>query len=312
MPLDDDVQMLINMLSAPGAPSLTSLSVEEARANMRNLTSLRTSVEELPRVENRNLPGPHGDIPVRLFAASTESGLPILVYFHGGGWVLGDLDTHDGTCRTLAKLIGGIVISVDYRLAPEHKFPVPLDDCYAAATWAVDNAASIGGDPRRVAVGGDSAGGNLTACVALKARDEGKPRLVHQLLVYPVTDARFDTASYRDNAEGYFLSRADMQWFWNHYLGKPEDATNPYAAPLRSTDFRGLPSATIITAEYDPLRDEGESYGKRLKEAGVPVDVKRYDGVIHGFFSMGDILAKGKVAMQHAADALRKAFGQRG
>jgi len=311
MPLDDDVQMLINMLAAPGAPSLTSLSVDEARANMRNLTSLRTSIEELPRVENRNLPGPHGDIPVRIFAPSTEPGLPILVYFHGGGWVLGDLDTHDGTCRTLAKLIDGIVISVDYRLAPEHKFPVPFDDCYAAASWAVENAASIGGDPRRVAVGGDSAGGNLAAAVALKARDEGKPRLVHQLLVYPVTDARFDTTSYRDNAEGYFLSRADMQWFWNHYLGKPEDAANPYAAPLRSTDLRGLPSATVITAEYDPLRDEGESYGKRLKEAGVPVDVKRYDGVIHGFFSMGDVLAKGKVAMQHAAGALRKAFGQR-
>ena len=310
MPLDDDVQMLINMLAAPGAPSLTSLSVEDARANMRNLTSLRTSVEDLPRIENLKIPGPHGDIPARLFAPGTAPGLPILVYFHGGGWVLGDLDTHDGTCRSLAKLIDGIVISVDYRLAPEHKFPVALDDCYAAALWAVENAASIGGDPRRVAVGGDSAGGNLSACVALKSRDEGKPRLVHQLLVYPVTDARLDTASYRDNAEGYFLSRADMEWFWNHYLDKPEDGANPYASPLRSTDLRGLPSATIITAEFDPLRDEGESYGKKLKDAGVPVEVKRYDGVIHGFFSMGDVLAKGKVAMQHAADALKKAFGQ--
>jgi len=310
MPLDDDVQMLINMLAAPGAPSLTSLSVEDARANMKNLTSLRTSVEEVARVENLQVPGPHGDIPVRLFAASTDPGLPILVYYHGGGWVLGDLDTHDGTCRSLAKLIDGIVISVDYRLAPENKFPVALDDCYAAASWAVENAAKLGGDPRRVAVGGDSAGGNLSACVALKSRDEGKPRLVHQLLVYPVTDARFDTASYRDNAEGYFLSRSDMQWFWNHYLGSAEDGANPYASPLRSTDLRGLPSATIITAEFDPLRDEGESYGKKLKDAGVPVEVKRYDGVIHGFFSMGDILAKGKVAMQHAADALKKAFGQ--
>jgi len=310
MPLDDDVQMLINMLAAPGAPALTSLSVEEARANMRNLTSLRTTVEELPRVENLTIPGPHGDIPARLFAASTEVGLPILVYFHGGGWVLGDLDTHDGTCRSIAKLIDGIVVSVDYRLAPEHKFPTALDDSYAAALWVGENAARIGGDPRRVAVGGDSAGGNLSACVALKARDEGKPRLVHQLLVYPVTDARFDTVSYRDNAEGYFLSRTDMEWFWGHYLDKPEDGANPYASPLRSTDLRGLPSATIITAEFDPLRDEGEAYGKKLKDAGVPVEVKRYDGVIHGFFSMGDILAKGKVAMQHAADALKKAFGQ--
>jgi acetyl esterase len=302
--------MLINMLAAPGAPSLTSLSVEEARANMRSLTALRTTVEELPRIEDLKIPGPHGDIPARLFAPGAGPGLPVLVYFHGGGWVLGDLDTHDGTCRTLAKLIDGIVISVDYRLAPEHKFPTPLDDCFAAALWAVENAAAIGGDPRRVAVGGDSAGGNLSACVALRARDEGKPRLVHQLLVYPVTDNRFETASYRDNAEGYFLTRSDMEWFWNHYLDKPADGANPYASPLRSTDLRGLPSATIITAEYDPLRDEGEAYGKKLKDAGVPVEVKRYDGVIHGFFSMGDVLAKGQVAMRHAADALKKAFGQ--
>ena len=309
MPLDEDVQMLLNMLAAPGAPSLTSLSVDEARANMRNLTSLRTAIEELPRVEDLQAPGPHGDVPVRLYAASTKPGLPILVYFHGGGWVLGDLETHDGTCRTLAKLIDGIVIAVDYRLAPEHKFPVALDDCYAATRWAAENAASLGGDAQRIAVGGDSAGGNLSACVALKARDEGTPRLVHQLLVYPVTDRRFDTASYRDNAEGYFLSRADMEWFWNHYLTSDADADNPYAAPLRATDLRGLPPATVVTAEFDPLRDEGEAYAARLKEAGVPVDLRRYDGVIHGFFSMGDILAKGKVAVQSATDSLRKAFG---
>jgi len=310
MPLDDDVQMLLTMLAAPGAPSLTSLSVEEARANMRNLTALRTSVEELPRVEDRRIPGPAGDVPVRLFAARTDPGLPVLVYFHGGGWVLGDLDTHDGTCRSLAKQIDGLVVSVDYRLAPEHKFPAALEDCYAATAWVAENAASIGADARRVAIGGDSAGGNLTACVALKARDLGAPRLVHQLLVYPVTDARFDTASYRDNAEGYFLSRSDMEWFWNHYLRGPEDASDPYAAPLRASDLRGLPPATVITAEYDPLRDEGEAYGARLREAGVPTEVKRYDGVIHGFFSMGDILAKGKVAVQTATDALRRAFDQ--
>jgi acetyl esterase len=310
MPLDEDVKMLLSLLAAPGAPSLTSMSVEDARANMRNLTSLRTGAEELPRVENRTIPGPHGDIPVRLFAASTEKDLPILVYFHGGGWVLGDLDTHDGTCRTLAKQIGGIVVSVDYRLAPEHKFPMALDDCYAATVWVHANAAGIGGDPRKLAVGGDSAGGNLSACVSLKARDEGRPRIVHQLLVYPVTDARFDTASYRDNSEGYFLSRSDMQCFWDHYLATDGDAENPYAAPLRSSDLRGLPSATVITAEFDPLRDEGEAYARKLKDAGVPVELRRYDGVIHGFFSMGDMITKGKTAVQFATDALRKAYGQ--
>jgi acetyl esterase len=185
-----------------------------------------------------------------------------------------------------------------------------LDDCYAATLWAADNAVALGGDPRKLAVGGDSAGGNLTACVSLKARDEGKPRIVHQLLVYPVTDARFDTNSYRDNAEGYFLSRADMEWFWNHYLATPADAANPYAAPLRSNDLRGLPSATVITAQFDPLRDEGEAYAKKLKDAGVPVELRRFDGVIHGFFSMGDMIAKGKTAVQLASDALRKAYGQ--
>ena len=310
MPLDEDVKMLLSLLAAPGAPSLSSLPVEDARANMRTLTALRTGAEELPRVENRTIPGPHGDIPVRIFAASTQPNLPILVYFHGGGWVLGDLDTHDGTCRTLAKQIDGIVVSVDYRLAPEHKFPMALDDCYAATLWAAENAAALGGDARKLAVGGDSAGGNLSACVSIKARDEGKPRIVHQLLVYPVTDARLDTVSYRENSEGYFLIRDDMQWFCNHYLAEPADADNPYAAPLRSKDLRGLPSATVITAEFDPLRDEGESYAKKLKDAGVPVELRRYDGVIHGFFSMGDMIAKGKTAVQFATGALRNAYGK--
>ncbi len=309
MPLDEDVQTLLNMLNAPGMPTLTSLSVEEARANMRNLTALRAAPPEpLARIENRTIPGPAGEIPVRIYAASSEPGLPVLVYYHGGGWVLGDLDTHDGTTRALAKLIDGIVVSVDYRLAPEHKFPAAIDDAYAAAAWVVENAASIGGDPERVAIGGDSAGGNLTACVALKARDLGKPRLVHQLLVYPVTDARFDTQSYRDNAEGYFLTRSDMEWFWNHYLRGPEDANDPYASPLRAKDLRGLPPATVITAEFDPLRDEGEAYAARLKEVGVPTELKRYDGVIHGFFSMGDLVAKGKLAMEEATEALRRSF----
>jgi acetyl esterase len=308
MPLDEDVQLLMSLLAAPGAPTLTSLSVEEARANMKNLTAFRAAPEPIARVENRTIPGPAGEIPVRIYAPRTDPDLPVLVYYHGGGWVLGDLDTHDGTTRMLAKMIDGIVVSVDYRLAPEHKFPAAIDDAYAAASWVVGNAGAIGGDPERVAIGGDSAGGNLTACVALRARDAGDPRLVHQLLVYPVTDARFDTPSYRDNAEGYFLSRSDMEWFWNHYLRGPHDATHPYASPLQARDLRGLPPATVITAEFDPLRDEGEAYAARLAEAGVPTELKRYDGVIHGFFSMGDVVAKGKVAMQDATVALRRAF----
>jgi acetyl esterase len=233
----------------------------------------------------------------------------MLVYFHGGGWVIGSLDTHDNSCRTLANSTGAIVVSIDYRLAPEHKFPAPLEDCYAAASWVVANAASLGGDAERVAIGGDSAGGNLTAAVALMARDKGGPRFTHQLLVYPVTDAACDTRSYVENAEGYFLTKVSMLWFWNHYLRERLDGENPYASPLRAEDLKGLPPATVLTAEYDPLRDEGEQYGARLKEAGVPTRITRYDGMIHGFFGMGDVLPQAKDAMREAAAALRQSFG---
>jgi acetyl esterase len=245
---------------------------------------------------------------VRIYWPSETPGLPILVYFHGGGWVLCNLDTHDETCRSLAKQASCIVVSVDYRLAPEHRFPAAVEDCHAATKWVAENARSLGGDASRLAIGGDSAGGNLTASVALLARERGGPSLAHQLMIYPVTDARFDTQSYRDNGEGMFLTTNAMRWFWEQYLPTPADGANPHASPLRAEDLRGLPPATVITAEMDPLRDEGEAYGRRLGEAGVPVEVRRYDGVIHGFFGMTLVLEKARDATSYAANRLRESF----
>ena len=216
--------------------------------------------------------------------------------------------THDATVRALTNAAGCVAVSVEYRLAPEHKFPAAADDSYAAARWVADNAAALNGDPSRVAVGGDSAGGNLAAVVALMARQRGGPPLVHQLLVYPVTDFNFATPSYRENAQGYLLGRTDMVWFWNHYLRDEADGGNPLASPLRAEDLRGLPPALVITAEYDPLRDEGEAYAEKLRAAGVPVTCTRYDGMVHGFFNMFVAVDRAKDAIRQAADALREAF----
>jgi acetyl esterase len=200
------------------------------------------------------------------------------------------------------------VASVDYRLAPEAPFPAAPEDCYAATRHLAGHAAELGADPARVAVAGDSAGGNLAAVVAQLARARGGPRLVHQLLVYPVTDHSFDTVSYRENAQGYLLSRDLMKWFWRHYLARPEDGASPLASPLRAPDLGGLPPATVITAGFDPLRDEGEAYAERLRGAGVPTELLRYDGLFHGFFGMGESIERARDAMQRACNALRGAF----
>jgi acetyl esterase len=231
------------------------------------------------------------------------------VYFHGGGWVTGNVDAYDPTCRSLANAAGCVVVSVDYRLAPEHKFPAAPEDCYAAVQWVAASAAEFGGDPSRLAVGGDSAGGNLAAVVSHMARDRGGPPLAFQLLVYPVTDHHFGTVSYQQNGDGYLLTRDSMVWFWNHYLEKEADGTSPLASPLRCTNLANLPPAFVITAEFDPLRDEGEAYGKCLTSAGVATTVKRYDGMIHGFFSLG-VFDQGRQAIKDAAAALQNAFAR--
>ena len=310
MPLDPQIMQVMEQVAALGLPAAHTVSPAEARANAK--LRPRAPGPEVAKVEDRNIPGPNGDVPVRIYTPEGDGPFPILAWYHGGGWVVGDLESADGSARNLC--VGGqcVVVSVDYRLAPETKFPGPAEDCWAATTWAVDNASSFNGDPTRLAVGGDSAGGNLAAAMSLMAADRGGPEIAFQLLVYPVTDADLNSVSYGENGEGYSLTKATMQWYWDHYLSGGEDAANPYAAPHQANSLAGQPPALVITAEYDPLRDEGEAYAKRLQEAGVAATSTRYDGVIHGFFSMGAVVDKGQQAVDEASAALRKAFSRSG
>ncbi len=311
MPLDPQARQILDLLAAVGMPDPWTIDPAVFRAQVREMRGVAQTVS-IGSVEDREVPGPAGAIPVRVYAPlECESGpLPVLAFFHGGGFVIGDLDSHDGICRELANAARCAVVSVDYRLAPEAKYPAAAEDCYAATCWIAANATDLGFDASRIAVGGDSAGGNLAAVTALLARDRSGPRLVHQLLVYPVADCAFDTASYRENAEGFFLTREMMRWFWHHYLEKPEHAADPYASPLRAATLVGVAPATVITAEYDPLRDEGEAYAERLRDAGVSTSLTRYDGVIHGFFGMGDAIDKARLAIAQAAAELRLAFAR--
>jgi acetyl esterase/lipase len=310
MPLDPEARMLIDQMKGVLKPFNES-TVEEARAAIMALSSAAGAPEEVGKVDNRTVPGPKSDIPVRIYTPEGAGPFPILVFFHGGGWVIGTLDTHDSPCRALANAAGCVVVSVDYRLAPEHRFPSAAEDCYAATRWVADNAQAIGGDATRVAVGGDSAGGNLAAVVALMARDRGGPPLVHQLLVYPVTDHNYTTASYLEeecNTPGLLCTYEAMVYFWNSYLADADDGREPYASPLRAEDLSGLPPALVITAQYDVLRDEGQAYAERLRDAGVPVQVSHYESMLHAFFSMGGVLDHTKAVREEAAEALRSAF----
>ena len=308
MALDPQARDVLDQMAALGGPQLHELSVREARVQSVNMAAMQGTPEPVAKVEDRRLPGPAGAIPVRLYFPVGKEPLPVFVYFHGGGWVIGDIESSDGLCRTLCNAAKCIVMSVDYRLAPEHPFPAAVDDSYHAVLWASENAARFGGDASRIAVGGDSAGGNLAAVVAQIARDRGKPALKYQLLIYPVTDAACNTPSYSQNSEGYFLTQAAMRWFWNHYIGKDINPSNPMASPLHAHNFKGLPPALVITAEFDPLRDEGEAYADCLKNAGVPVHLTRYNGMIHGFFTMAGIIDQGRLAVEQAAAALRAAL----
>ena len=308
MALDPQARTVLDQMAEAGNQSVESLSVEEARQVSAAMAAMQGTPEPVALTEDRMLPGPGGNIPVRIYVPSGRDPLPLLMYFHGGGWVIGDIESSDGLCRTLANAAKCIVASVDYRLAPEHPFPAAADDAYYATQWAAMNASGFGGDPSRIAVCGDSAGGNLAAVVALIARDRSGPAVQFQLLIYPVTDAACATPSYSENAEGYFLTKAAMQWFWNHYVPNDADRNHPYASPLRANNLAGLPPALVITAEFDPLRDEGEQYAERLRAAGTPVQLTRYDGMIHGFFTMSGVIDQGRRAIQQSAEALRNAF----
>lgn len=232
----------------------------------------------------------------------------MLAYFHGGGFVLGLNSGHDWVARWLAHETGCLVGLVDYRLAPEAPFPAAPEDCFRAVQWMSEQATHIGGRAETLAVAGDSAGGNLAAVVALMARERGGPHLAHQILLYPVTDYACDTPSYEENSEGYLLTREFMRWFWKHYLPEPEAGDDPYASPLRTENLTGLPPATVLTAEYDPLRDEGEAYAGRLIAAGVPTQLTRYSGMIHGFFTMPNLFEQTTAALEQCGEALRRAW----
>jgi acetyl esterase len=307
MPLDPGLKLVLDQLAANPGPQLHELPVAQARAFFDQMQLPRPEVK-VAEVMDRRIPGPAGELPVRIYRPEGEAPFPALVYFHGGGWVIGSLETHDGSCRELANRIGCVVVSVDYRLAPEARFPAAAEDCFAATQWVAEHARELRIDAGRIGVGGDSAGGNLAAVVALMARDRRGPALRHQLLIYPVTDADFSRASYRENAEGYLLTTKAMEWFWSHYVPDATKRVEPYAAPLRATELAGLPPAFVLTAEYDPLRDEGEAYARRLEQAGVPTRLERYDGAIHGFFAMGLLAQVGRDAVDDAVEAVRAAL----
>jgi acetyl esterase len=297
--------------AAPPRRPYGEMKIAEVRTLVnRRLNSIPKRGDQVARVENRTFPRPAGALPVRIYTPPGKGPFPVLIYLHGGGWVLGNLDTHDDYCRSLASRASAVVVSVDYRLAPEHPFPAPLNDSYEALKWAAATAASFGGDASRLAVAGDSAGGNLAAATALMARDKGGPKLAIQVLIYPALNYGFETASAHQNASGFGLSRDDMIFYWNRYLARPGDAGNPYASPLRAKDLRGLPRALVITAQFDPLRDDGLAYAARLARDGVPVRCTNYLDMNHGFALSGAIYESARKAMDEVAAELKSAWAR--
>ncbi|HVE27944.1 MAG TPA: alpha/beta hydrolase [Sporichthya sp.] len=307
MPLDPQIATVLAQAKAMGGKPVHQQTVAQARAALAMMCAMGgRSTASLSDVVNRTVPGPAGEIPVRIYTPTADGPFGVLVFFHGGGFVLGDLQTHDGVCRELAAGAGCVVVATHYRLAPEHQYPAAADDCEAVTRWVHENAASLNVDPARLAVGGESAGGNLAAVVAQRLRNSGGPALAGQLLVYPAARLTGEPqGSMLENAEGYFLEVKDMEWFLGAYLADPSHATLPDASPGFAEDLSGLPPALVITAEYDPIRDDGEWYGEALREAGVDVTISRYDGAIHGFWNFFGMLKVGRQAMDESIDWLR-------
>ena len=307
MPVTAETQAILNLRA--GAPPLNELPVEEARAQMAAMRPPNVDPEPVAQVHEMSIPGPGGEIPARGYLPNDDPrDLPTVVYYHGGGWVLGDLESHDAVCRALCNRAGMSVLSVDYRLAPEATYPAAAEDAYAAVEW-IAGMYSQQGQEARIAVAGDSAGGNLAAVVSQMARDRGGPEISAQILIYPVTDHSFETESYKVNGGGeYGLSEAGMRWFWDLYLNDGAEGGQPYASPLRAENLSGLPRALTVTAEYDALRDEGEAYASALSAAGVPSSCTRYDGVIHGFVGAFAAVPEGSQALDQIAAELRAAF----
>jgi len=308
MPLDPQAAALIASLA--GGTPVEQMTLEESRAALEERCRLTAGMpRDVARIMDGSVPGPGGAIRTRTYAPNASGAMPGLVFFHGGGWVRGSLQTHDSLCRALANDAGCVVVSVDYRMAPEHTFPAAIDDCFAATRWVAEHATELDIDPRYLAVAGDSAGGNLAAAVTHIARGAGGPHLAYQVLLYPVTDFNLETPSYVRNAEGYMLTRQAMRYYWQCYLARPDDGSDVRASPLRATDFSGLPPALVITAEFDPLLDEGRAYADKLRAAGVPVTYSEYAGMVHGFMTSAGVLDQGQRAIGEMASALQTAFG---
>jgi acetyl esterase len=308
MALHSQAKAFLDQLADNPFDNMGAMTPEVFRSAHGPIGKLGGPPEDVYRVENRTIPGPAGPTTVRIYTPVETTPLPALVWFHGGCFVAGTLDMEDSPCRALANAANCVVVTVNYRLSPENKIPAAVEDAYAATTWVVTNGRGMGIDPERVAVGGHSAGGNLAAVTAQIARKRGSPPLAFQLLVLPMTDCTARTSSRRENASGYLLTADMLDWSTRQYLRSEAEGKTPEASPLLAEDFKGLPSALIITAEYDPLRDEGEQYAEKLRQAGVAVRVRRFDGAIHAFFILGGVMEQGKQAIQEAGEALRRAF----
>jgi acetyl esterase len=311
--LAPDIHALLQLAKWAGETSLVEgRTVEQARAeNNEEAQILSGPPRPMARAEAVTIPGPGGELPARLYVAlgAPRPPQPLLIYYHGGGWVIGDLDTHDGVCRFLSEFSGCRVLSIDYRLAPEHPFPAAVEDAFAAFGWATEHAVELGADPARIAVGGDSAGGNLSAGVCLQARAGGGPQPAMQLLLYPATDVVGEQASRETFAEGFALTRNDMRWFESHYLPEGCEPDDPRASMMRAPDLSGLPPAYVVTAGFDPLRDEGETYAARMREAGAQVALQRHPSLIHGFANLTAICPSARAAMLEVSGALQMGLG---
>nr|WP_318232468.1 alpha/beta hydrolase [Cupriavidus sp. CV2] len=310
MPVDVDIARFLAVLPASGGET----SLEQMRhATERDLPALHGPLQEVAAIKMFNMTADDGHkIRIRGYwptaSRQADAPLPAIVFAHGGGWVLCSMALYDNPCRALANATGCVVLSVDYRLAPEHKFPVPLEDVYRAVVWAFDQAAELGIDPKRIAVGGDSAGGNLAAAATLLARDRNGPAIAHQLLLYPALDSAMDTDSYCEFAEGYYLTRDVMEFCWSAYLPAPADNGSPYASPLRAGRLGGLAPATILVCEYDPLRDEGEAYARRLADAGVAVQQKRLPGMVHACIHLLGVAPAAECLFDHVGAMMKAAL----
>lgn len=300
MPLTQQAQAFLDVIAENNPPAWENLSPQEGRQAFAAFVDLFGEGPDLARVEDHTLPG---DVKIRLYANASDKPQPAVMYFHGGGWVLGNIQTHDALCRRIAKASECTVISVDYALAPENPFPKPLDDCYLATAKVANQASDFNIDPDRIAVAGDSAGGNLAAAVSIRARDQAGPSIKLQVLIYPVIEPGFETESYRQFAQSHGLTKENMKWFWEQYLGG--QTAGPLAATCRANSLRSLPSAHVVTAQYDVLRDEGEAYARQLIAAGVPATAKRYDGNLHGFIHFAGMFDDGLTATQDIAEVLK-------